>query len=72
MILALLMASVARTLVTEAALGVSDGHAAMLAFVERQLRRMESLPPSETSSDRLQPGDEPTNPGKRTRRGPAE
>ncbi|HTV96193.1 MAG TPA: helix-turn-helix domain-containing protein [Steroidobacteraceae bacterium] len=41
-VLALLMASVARTLVTESALGVSDGHAEMLAFVERQLRRMES------------------------------
>lgn len=41
MVLALLMASLARTMVTETALGVSDGHAEMLAFIERQLRRLE-------------------------------
>lgn len=55
MILALLMASVARTLVTEAALGVSDGHAEMLAFIERHLRRIESLPGTPKSSDHLKP-----------------
>jgi AcrR family transcriptional regulator len=71
-ILALLMASVARTLVTEAALGVSDGHAEMLAFIERHLSRMEAPPASETSSDRLKPGDEPRNVRKRTRGRPAE
>jgi TetR/AcrR family transcriptional regulator len=44
MILAVLMASVARTLVTESALGVSDGHAETRAFVERYLRSMQSPP----------------------------
>jgi AcrR family transcriptional regulator len=67
-ILALLMASVARMLVTETALGVSDGHADMLAFIERHLRRIESLPPNETPSSGLKPGDEPRNTRKSIRR----
>ena len=50
-VLALLMASVARTLVTERALGVSNGHAEMIAYVERQLSRLE-----ESSSAELKPG----------------
>jgi AcrR family transcriptional regulator len=41
-ILALFMASVARTLVTERALGVTDSHAEMLAFVEQYIERMDS------------------------------
>jgi AcrR family transcriptional regulator len=40
-IVAVLMASLARTMVTETALGVSDGHAEMQAFIERYLSRLE-------------------------------
>lgn len=42
MVLVMFMASLARTMVTEAALGVSDGHAEMLGFIERQLHRLEA------------------------------
>lgn len=41
-VLALLMASVARTLVTEKALGVTTNHAEMVSFVERFLERIDS------------------------------
>jgi AcrR family transcriptional regulator len=61
MVLALLMASVARTLVTETALGIPDGHAEMLDFIERHLSRMESLPRRPTSSDRLKSGGDPAH-----------
>lgn len=56
MICALLMASVARTLVTETALGVSDGHAEMLKFVERNLSRMDNPTRGRTSATHFEPG----------------
>jgi AcrR family transcriptional regulator len=41
-VLSLLLAGTAFTLVTQAALGVSDGHAEMFDFVESRLQRIES------------------------------
>ena len=40
-VISLLIASIARTLLTEEALGVIEGHEEMLAFVERQLAQLE-------------------------------
>jgi AcrR family transcriptional regulator len=40
-VLAVLISSLARTLVTEQALEVSEGHAETLAFIEQHLRRLE-------------------------------
>jgi len=72
MILTLLIASVARTLVTEKALGVSDGHAEMMAFVDRYLRRIEPLRTRKEAtkrSARLPPrGGAPLRPGSRAPR----
>lgn len=40
-VMAVMMAAMAHKLITEAVLGVSEGHAEMVAFVERYLRRLE-------------------------------
>lgn len=52
-VLALLMASVARTLVTEKALGVTNTHAEMVAYVERHLARIDSYRPRAASPRQL-------------------
>lgn len=57
-VLAVLISSLARTLVTEQALDVSEGHAETLAFIERHLSRLEgpggraSPPPAISADDR--------------------
>lgn len=49
-VLAVLISSLARTLVTEQALDVADGHVETLAFIERHLARLESPPTPATGT----------------------
>ncbi len=69
-VLALLIASVAHKLITEKALGVSDGHAEIAAFVERHLEQVETPPGRRVSRAHRLPENGVSNEG-RTKPRPA-